>query len=108
MLAEDDSSPCGCRPVLTGYGLTHAKPLDVAESPSVARGAEIAYWSPERLIDAENTKVPHNLCTACSLVPRALLRCCRPGPSGSSCSLVRCKQPLWAAACFFLLLLGPT
>ena len=62
MLTEDDSSPCGCRPVLTGYGLAHAKPLDVAESPNIVRGAEIAHWSPERLIDADNTKVrlaPH-------------------------------------------------
>ena len=67
MLAEDDAAPCGCRPVLTGYGLAHAKPLDVAESPNIVRGAEIAHWSPERLIDADNTKVPltcmHVRCT---------------------------------------------
>ena len=80
MLAEDDSSPCGCRPVLTGYGLAHAKhALDAAESPNIMRSADVAYWSPERLIDAENTKVPQNLCMLCSLVPRAFLRCCRLG-----------------------------
>ena len=85
MLAEDDSLPCGCRPVLTSYGLAHAKHLlDVAESANIVRGADIAHWSPERLIDAENTKVPHNLCTLCSLVPRAWLRCCRPGASAAA------------------------
>ncbi|KAK9831368.1 hypothetical protein WJX81_006223 [Elliptochloris bilobata] len=56
MLAEDARQACGCRAVLTGYGLAHAKPLDVAESPNIVRGAEIAHWSPERLIDAVNSK----------------------------------------------------
>ena len=67
MLAEDASAACGCRPVLTGYGLAHARPLDVAESPNIVRGAEIAHWSPERLIDADNTKVPRSPCnTRCA------------------------------------------
>ncbi len=57
LLAEDASAECGCRAVLTGYGLAHAKPLDVAESPNIVNGAEIAHWSPERLIDASNTPV---------------------------------------------------
>ncbi len=57
LLAEDAEAACGCRAKLTGYGLAHAKPLDVSESPNAARGADIAHWSPERLIDAANTKV---------------------------------------------------
>ncbi len=55
LLAEDAAS--GCCAKVTGYGLAHAKPLDVAESPNVVKGTDIAHWSPERLIDAHNTKV---------------------------------------------------
>ena len=55
LLAEDAAS--GCCAKVTGYGLAHAKPLDVATSPNVVKGTEIAHWSPERLIDAHNTKV---------------------------------------------------
>jgi hypothetical protein len=57
LLAEDAEAGSGCRAKVTGYGLAHAKPLDVSESPNAARGTDIAHWSPERLIDAANTKV---------------------------------------------------
>ncbi len=54
LLAEDAAS--GCCAKVTGFSLAHAKPLDVAESPNVVKGTDIAHWSPERLIDAHNTK----------------------------------------------------
>ena len=92
MLAEDDRAPCGCRPVLTGYGLAHAKPLDVDESPNIVRGAEIAHWSPERLIDADNTKVCCMRHAARVVQGRCqgALQCCRwPGAGADGYSSVR-------------------
>lgn len=93
MLAEDYSSPCGCRPVLTGYGLAHAKPLDVAESPNIVRGAEIAHWSPERLIDADNTKVRVRSISRASpgstKVQRAAHKACTALPAQWPCGLLQ-------------------
>ncbi len=77
LLAEDAAS--GCCAKVTGFSLAHAKPLDVAESPNVVKGTDIAHWSPERLIDAHNTKA------------RRLPGACVGGRPRSACLCMCCR-----------------